>query len=90
MELSVMCGCEIALVIFDLHGKPLQYVSDGDIDDTLKKFVDYDHKVDEFYTNEDVHALSSTLRREPLHCARTRERICCTHERAHAPTKHGT
>jgi hypothetical protein len=58
-----MCGCEIALVIFDLHGKPLQYVSDGDIDDTLKKFVDYDHKVDEFYTNEDVRAVLRTCSR---------------------------
>ena len=59
MELSVMCGCEIALVVFDLHGKPLQYVSNGDIDDTLKKFVDYDKKVDEYYTNEDVRVLGT-------------------------------
>lgn len=49
MELSILCGCEIALVMFNSQGKLIQY-SSGDIDQTLSKFID--EKPQEAYTNE--------------------------------------
>jgi len=49
MELSVLCGCEIALVMFNSQGKLIQY-SSGDIDQTLSKFID--EKPQEAYTND--------------------------------------
>jgi hypothetical protein len=39
IELSILCECEIALVIFNSQGKLTQY-SSGNIDQTLSKFID--------------------------------------------------
>lgn len=49
IELSILCDCEIALVIFNSQGKLTQY-SSGNIDQTLSKFID--EKPIESYTNE--------------------------------------
>lgn len=51
IELSVLCECEIALVIFSNAGRLVQYCS-GDIDRMLTKFVD--EIPQESYTNESV------------------------------------
>lgn len=49
IELSILCECEIALVIFNSQGKLTQY-SSGNIDQTLSKFID--EKPIESYSNE--------------------------------------
>jgi len=49
IELSILCDCEIALVIFNSQGKLTQYAS-GNIDQTLSKFID--EKPMESYTND--------------------------------------
>jgi len=49
IELSILCDCEIALVIFNSQGKLTQY-SSGNIDQTLSKFID--EKPMEAYTND--------------------------------------
>lgn len=49
IELSILCDCEIALVIFNSQGKLTQY-SSGNIDQTLSKFID--EKPQEQYTND--------------------------------------
>ena len=46
---SILCDCEIALVIFNSQGKLTQYAS-GNIDQTLSKFID--EKPMESYTND--------------------------------------
>ena len=51
IELSILCDCEIALVIFNSQGKLTQYAS-GNIDQTLSKFID--EKPMESYTNDSV------------------------------------
>mmetsp|Transcript_35190 Transcript_35190/g.92660 ORF Transcript_35190/g.92660 Transcript_35190/m.92660 type:complete len:306 (+) Transcript_35190:203-1120(+) len=49
IELSILCDCEIALVIFNSQQKLTQYAS-GNIDQTLSKFID--EKPIESYTND--------------------------------------
>uniref|UniRef100_A0A7S0MKV4 MADS-box domain-containing protein n=1 Tax=Cryptomonas curvata TaxID=233186 RepID=A0A7S0MKV4_9CRYP len=49
IELSILCDCEIALVIFNSQQKLTQYAS-GNIDQTLSKFID--EKPMESYTND--------------------------------------
>ncbi|KAI8140009.1 hypothetical protein BJV82DRAFT_645949 [Fennellomyces sp. T-0311] len=39
-ELSVLCDCEVALIIFNTHGKLVQYAS-TDIDRILMKYTEY-------------------------------------------------
>lgn len=39
-ELSVLCDCEIALLIFNTNGKLVQYAS-SDIDQILMKYTEY-------------------------------------------------
>mmetsp|Transcript_81822 Transcript_81822/g.219734 ORF Transcript_81822/g.219734 Transcript_81822/m.219734 type:complete len:397 (-) Transcript_81822:204-1394(-) len=51
IELSILCDCEIALIIFN-QGKLSQYAS-GNIDQTLSKFID--EKPFESYSNESYH-----------------------------------
>jgi hypothetical protein len=51
IELSILCDCEIALVIFNSQQKLTQYAS-GNIDQTLSKFID--EKPMESYTNDSV------------------------------------
>ena len=58
LELSILCDCEIGLVIFSPQGKLIQY-SSGDIDQTLSRFID--EKPQEAYANEH---LSNFLRND--------------------------
>jgi hypothetical protein len=51
IELSILCDCEVALVIFNSNGRLIQY-SSGNIDQTLSKFID-ENPV-ELYTNDMV------------------------------------
>mmetsp|Transcript_51503 Transcript_51503/g.107593 ORF Transcript_51503/g.107593 Transcript_51503/m.107593 type:complete len:113 (-) Transcript_51503:1634-1972(-) len=61
IELSILCDCEIALIIFN-QGKLSQYASHN-IDQTLSKFID--EKPFESYSNESVIlcALSSDMQK---------------------------
>jgi hypothetical protein len=63
IELSILCDCEIALVIFNSQGKLTQY-SSHNIDQTLSKFID--EKPIELYTNDTVRLESP---RFPLYLA---------------------
>uniref|UniRef100_A0A7S3LUT5 MADS-box domain-containing protein n=1 Tax=Palpitomonas bilix TaxID=652834 RepID=A0A7S3LUT5_9EUKA len=57
MELSLLTGCEIALVVFDMDGKCYQYASQGSINNTLVKFMDIEpveKATDETYFEEYV------------------------------------
>ncbi|KAI9219402.1 hypothetical protein BC828DRAFT_368324, partial [Blastocladiella britannica] len=40
-ELSVLCGCEIGLVIFGPNGKLFEYASAGNIESTLLRYAEY-------------------------------------------------
>ena len=51
-ELSILCGCEIALVIFDSRGKLYQYGSHGTAQ-TLLKYADTGDAV-ESITNKSI------------------------------------
>ncbi len=67
IELSILCDCEIALVIFNSQGKLTQYAS-GNIDQTLSKFID--EKPMESYTNDSVcRQLPSAVLRGPPNSA---------------------
>ncbi len=52
MELSILCDCEIALIIFSSNNKLFQYAS-NDMDKCLLKYTEYNepHKP---LTNQDV------------------------------------
>lgn len=51
-ELSVLCDCEIALIIFNNNGKLVQYAS-TDIDKILMKYTEY-NEPHESKSNQDV------------------------------------
>lgn len=51
-ELSVLCDCEIAVVIFNSHNKLFQYAS-SDMDKILLKYTEYDQP-HESQTNKDI------------------------------------
>jgi hypothetical protein len=53
MELSVLCDCDIALVIFNSHNKLFQY-SSKDIDSILAKYSKVCHEPHEKRNNQDV------------------------------------
>ena len=53
MELSVLCDCDIALVIFNSHNKLFQY-SSKDIDSILAKYSKVCHEPHEKRNNTDV------------------------------------
>ena len=55
MELSVLCDCQIALVIFNSNNKLFQY-SSGDIDGVLRRFKDDATGPHERRTNKDLFA----------------------------------
>ena len=55
MELSVLCDCQIALVIFNSNNKLFQY-SSGDINGVLKRFKDDTTGPHERRTNKDLFA----------------------------------
>ena len=62
MELSVLCGCEISLVIFNSNGKLFQY-SSTDMEAILQRYSRACHEPHEVRNNQDVsaheHAYSS-------------------------------
>ncbi|KAI7887088.1 hypothetical protein K492DRAFT_202713 [Lichtheimia hyalospora FSU 10163] len=62
-ELSVLCNCEVALIIFNAHGKLVQY-SSTQIDRILMKYTEYD-KPFEGKTNKDF-AEAARLKEEAL------------------------
>lgn len=51
-ELSVLCGCEIALIIFNSNDRLFQYASSG-MDKVLLKYADY-NEPHESCTNVDI------------------------------------
>jgi MADS-box transcription enhancer factor 2A len=53
MELSVLCDCDIALVIFNSHNKLFQY-SSKDVDSILAKYSKVCHEPHEKRNNQDV------------------------------------
>jgi hypothetical protein len=53
MELSVLCHCDIGMVIFNSHHKLFEYCSQ-DMAATLAKFDKCRHEPHEARTNEDV------------------------------------
>ena len=55
MELSVLCGCDIAFVMFDEHGDLFQFAS-KDLKKTLKRAFNHKGKkgLQEFMTPEEV------------------------------------
>ena len=52
MELSLLCDCEIALIIFNSNGRLAQYAS-TDMDKILLQYTEYTDTKEE-RTNEDV------------------------------------
>ena len=60
MELSVLCGCDIALVIFNSNSKLFQY-SSTDMDAILQKYSKSCNQPHEVRNNQDVrsHPLAS-------------------------------
>jgi hypothetical protein len=59
-ELSVLCDCEIALIIFNSASKLFQYAS-TDMDKILLKYTEYSEP-HESKTNEDI--METILKRE--------------------------
>lgn len=56
MELSVLCGCDIALVIFNSNSKLFQY-SSTDMDAILQKYSKLCNQPHEVRNNQDVRPL---------------------------------
>ena len=59
-ELSVLCDCEIALIIFNSANKLFQYAS-TDMDKVLLKYTEY-NEPHESRTNKDIIEVRETLR----------------------------
>lgn len=57
MELSVLCGCDIALVIFNSNSKLFQY-SSTDMDAILQRYSKMCNQPHEVRNNQDVSTLS--------------------------------
>lgn len=55
MELSVLCGCEIALVVFNSNSKLFQY-SSTDMDSVLQRYSKMCNDPHEIRNNQDVRA----------------------------------
>ena len=63
-ELSILCNCEMAVLIFDKHNQCFQFAS-GDVEETLARFqqaVEDPSAQREHKTNHDVRARSAPLR----------------------------
>uniref|UniRef100_T1KCI8 MADS-box domain-containing protein n=1 Tax=Tetranychus urticae TaxID=32264 RepID=T1KCI8_TETUR len=58
-ELSVLCDCEIALIIFNSTNKLFQYAS-TDMDKVLLKYTEY-NEPHESRTNSDIEEVSITI-----------------------------
>jgi hypothetical protein len=54
MELSVLCECSVALIVFGPDGKMVQFSSAEDLNVVLEKFQQARQQPHEKYTNEDV------------------------------------
>jgi hypothetical protein len=52
MELSILCGCEIALIVF--NSSKLFHYSSSDLDSTLVKYADFNEESNQAVTNKDV------------------------------------
>lgn len=73
-ELSVLCNCEIALIIFNSSNKLFQYAS-TDMDKVLLKYTEY-HEPHESRTNNDIvevkkstrNTLLDTIHSYIIHC----------------------
>lgn len=72
-ELSVLCDCEIALIIFNHSNKLFQYAS-TDMDKVLLKYTEY-NEPHESRTNADIIEVGLLRMRPPL----------CTQPRALSP-----
>ena len=57
MELSILCDCEIALIVFSSNNKLFQY-STGDIDKILGRFTEYSEPR-KTVDNQDVRSLGN-------------------------------
>ena len=64
-ELSVLCDCEIALIIFNGSNKLFQYAS-TDMDKVLLKYTEY-NEPHESRTNKDIIEVSAPLVHPSLH-----------------------
>ena len=73
-ELSVLCDCEIALIIFNSTNKLFQYAS-TDMDKVLLKYTEY-NEPHESRTNSDIVEVGGRLTHTHTH----------THTHAHAYT----
>lgn len=58
-ELSILCDCEIALIIFNSGNKLFQYAS-TDMDKILLKYTEYSEP-HESRTNADIHEVSPLI-----------------------------
>lgn len=54
MELSVLCDCEVAVVILNPSGKLHEYVSSQDMERLLEKYTNASREPHEKHTNSDV------------------------------------
>ena len=68
-ELSVLCGCEIALMIFNSNDRLFQYAS-SDMDKVLLKYAEY-NEPHESCTNVDIVDVSPVVSRasQPAPCS---------------------
>ena len=75
-ELSVLCDCEIALIIFNSANKLFQYAS-TDMDKVLLKYTEY-NEPHESRTNKDIIDVSTVFRLliRPL---KTNLKVICFH-----------
>lgn len=71
-ELSVLCDCEIALIIFNHANKLFQYAS-TDMDKVLLKYTEY-NEPHESRTNADIIEVNLSC----LRCTQTPEAEGCT------------
>lgn len=63
-ELSVLCDCEIALIIFSSSNKLYQYAS-TDMDKVLLKYTEY-NEPHESLTNKNIIEVSSPIGEAPV------------------------
>lgn len=75
-ELSVLCDCEIALIIFNSSNKLFQYAS-TDMDKVLLKYTEY-NEPHESRTNSDIVEVSDCSLLTPEKKT-TSENICLCH-----------
>lgn len=74
-ELSVLCDCEIALIIFNSTNKLFQYAS-TDMDKVLLKYTEY-NEPHESRTNSDIVEVSEHGVGRAFHGAMCCRAVCC-------------